>query len=237
MKMLALLFAMRLLLAGFEATRQLNPFYANPAVVEPSVPSCDVDTSTPAPRTAAEMVAAGYKRYGIEKGILYFRLDGAVKGTETIYFDHWGWREAKYINTETNLGTFREKTNKVSFLDGERRYEYDPANNTAHWFDSPQVEAAAKRYGTKNMVVVGDEMIKNMGGEKVRTETFAGVECDVWEIKRYRTTLWMWQGLTLKERSAMDDIPVGRTCLIIDRDKPIPEEKISLPKGAVLVKG
>ncbi|GIV30678.1 MAG: hypothetical protein KatS3mg029_0029 [Saprospiraceae bacterium] len=61
------------------------------------------ETSPIGTRSAKEMVAAGYKRYGIEKGILYFRLDGAVKGTETIYFDHWGWREAKYINTETDL--------------------------------------------------------------------------------------------------------------------------------------
>ncbi|GIV30677.1 MAG: hypothetical protein KatS3mg029_0028 [Saprospiraceae bacterium] len=76
-----------------------------------------------------------------------------------------------------------------------------------------------------------------MGGVKVREESFAGVNCEVWDIKRYKTTLWMWQGLTLKERSKMDDIPVGRTCLIIDREKPIPDEKISLPKAAIVVKG
>lgn len=188
-------------------------------------------------RSATEMVAEGYKRYGVEKGILYYRLDGAVKGTETIYFDHWGWREAKYTNTKTEVGTFREETNKVTYLDGEKRYEYDPATNTANWFESPQVAEAAEKYGTKDMSIVGDEMIKKMGGQKVKTEEFAGVECDVWEIDRYKTTLWMWKGITLKERSKMDNIPVGRTCLIIEREKDIPEEKITVPQNAVLVKG
>ncbi len=200
------------------------------------VQTSTAETSPIGTRSATEMVAAGYKRYGIEKGILYFRLDGAVKGTETIYFDHWGWREAKYINTETDLGTFHEKVNKVTYLDGERRYEYDPTTRTAHWFESPQVEQAARKYGTRNMVDVGIEMIKNMGGVKVREESFAGVNCEVWDIKRYKTTLWMWQGLTLKERSKMDDIPVGRTCLIIETDKPIPADRILLPQGTTLIK-
>ncbi len=190
----------------------------------------------PGSRSAQEMVAAGYKRYGVEKGILYFRLDGAIKGTETIYFDHWGWREAKHINTKTQVGSFNEETNKVTYLDGENRYEYNPATHTANWFSSPQVAKAAEKYHTKDMTVVGIEMIKNMGGEKLRTEAFLGRECEVWELKQYRTTLWMWKGITVKERSKTDNIPVGRTCLIIDQEKPIPEEKITLPQKAILVK-
>lgn len=201
-----------------------------------AVQTSTAESSPIGTRSATEMVAAGYKRYGIEKGILYYRLDGAVKGLETIYFDHWGWREAKYINIKTQVGDFREETNKVTYLDGEKRYEYDPATNAANWFESPQVAKAAEKYGTKDMTIVGDEMIKNMGGRKVKTEEFAGVECDVWEIDRYKTTLWMWKGLTLKERSKTDNIPIGRTCLIIEQDKPIPEEKITVPENAKLVK-
>ena len=66
-------------------------------------------------RTAEEMVAAGFKRYGIEKGILIFRMDGGVNGTENLYFDHWGWREGKYVQSESDIGTYDRKTKKIQF--------------------------------------------------------------------------------------------------------------------------
>lgn len=194
--------------------------------------------SEPAPipgsRNAEQMVAAGFHRYGIEKGRLIFRMDGAVKGTEVIYFDHWGWREGKYVRTEADVGAYKEKTNKAQFLDGERRYEYDPKTNTATYFDSPQVQASADKYHTKDMVKVGDEMIKNMGGVHTGKEEFQGVMCDVWEIEKYRTTLHMWQGLTLKERSFTANIPVGRTCISIVTEGDMPVKKMTVPAGAVL---
>ncbi len=202
------------------------------------VPAALKSESVPVPgsRNAEQMVAAGFHRYGIEKGRFIFRVDGAVKGTEVIYFDYWGWREGKYTRTEADVGAYHEKTNKAQFLDGERRWEYDPKTNTANYFDSPQVQASADKYGTKDMVKVGDEMIKNMGGVRSGTEEFQGVMCDVWEIEKYRTTLHMWQGLTLKERSFTANIPVGRTCISILTDGEMPVDKMTVPAGAQLNK-
>lgn len=203
-------------------------------IILKGIPWCSI---TSGPRNANQMAAQGYRRYGTEKGILYYRLDGAVKGFETIYFDHWGWREAKYINTKTNLGTFNEEVNKVTYLDGEWRYEYFPETQTAYYFESRQIQTAADKYRTKDMVAVGEEMLRNMGGVKTGTETFADVPCDVWKIERYRTTLWMWKGLTLKERSKTDNYPVGRTCLLLNLKDPVPTDKLLLPKVATLAQG
>lgn len=189
--------------------------------------------SQPGNRTAEEMVAAGFRRYGTEKGMVIFRIDGAVKGTEHIYFDHWGWREGKYVNTLTDAGAYKDTTVTVQYLDGERRYEYDPATQTALFFESKQVQASADRYGTKDMVKVGDEMIKKMGGVRTGTGDVRGVTCDVWEIERYRTTLHMWNGLTLKERSTIEALPVARTCILLDTINAFAVEKMLLPEGAV----
>jgi len=190
----------------------------------------------PGSRNAAQMVAAGFHRYGLEKGRFIFRMDGAVNGTEVIYFDHWGWREGKYTRTEADVGAYHEKTNKAQFLDGERRWEYDPKTNTANYFDSPQVQASADKYHTRDMVKVGDKMIVKMGGVHTGTEEFQHVMCDVWEIEKYRTTLYMWQGLTLKERSFTANIPVGRTCISILTDGEMPVDKMTVPAGAQLNK-
>ncbi len=180
-------------------------------------------------RSAEEMVAAGFKRYGIEKGILIFRMDGAVNGTENLYFDHWGWREGKYIQTESDIGAYDKKTNKIQFLDGERRYDYNPNTGEAHFFASKQVQRSADRYGTKDMTVVGDEMIKNMGGVPNGIKEVRGVECQVWNIENYKAELSMWKGITMWERSTPNNIPVARSCILLDTTSAIPLEKLVLP--------
>ncbi|MEO1257288.1 MAG: hypothetical protein AAFZ15_00765 [Bacteroidota bacterium] len=187
-------------------------------------------------RTAEEMVAAGFKRYGIEKGMLIFRMDGALIGTENVYFDHWGWREGKYIQTAADIGPYDKKENKVQFLDGERRYEYDPASGKAYFFESKQVQKSADRYQTKDMTVVGDEMIKQMGGIIAGTSEIQGLTCEVWDIDPYKTELSMWKGITMGERSHPNNIPVARTCVSIDTTSEIPLEKMVLPAHIELVK-
>ncbi len=180
-------------------------------------------------RTAEEMVAAGFKRYGIEKGILIFRLDGALKGTENLYFDHWGWREGKYTQATADVGTYDKKINTAQFLDGERRYEYNIETGIAKFFESGQVQRSADQYGTKDMTIVGDEMIKRMGGVEDGTSKVMGMDCQIWDIDKYKTVLHMWKGITMKERAYPENIPVARTCISLDTTAPPRLEKMVLP--------
>ena len=186
-------------------------------------------------RSAEEMVAAGFKRYGIEKGTLSFRIEGAVSGTENIYFDHWGWREGKYLQTEAKVGTYNKKQHKVQFLDGERRYEYNPTSGKAHFFESHQIQKSADRYQTKDMTIVGDEMIKNMGGVSAGISKIQGVICEVWNISPYKTEISMWKGITMGELSKPASVEVKRTCVSLDTVSAVPLEKIVLPRQAELI--
>lgn len=206
---------------------------ALPAVVPTSV---SVPTSAIGQRTADEMVASGFKRYGVEKGVLLFRIDGAMKGMDALYFDHWGWREGKHNITDAEVGEYRKKDRSVQYLNGERRYQYEPEENKAYFFESTQVQAAADKYGTLDMTIVGDEMIKNMGGKRAGTAEVMGVECEVWLIEKTRTTLYMWNGITMKEHSFAGNIPVTRRCVQLDTSGVVDLEKMTLPKGAEMEK-
>ena len=183
-------------------------------------------------RDAEEMVAAGFKRYGVEKGALLFRIDGAIKGMDALYFDHWGWREGKHNLSDAEVGAYKKKYRTVQYLDGERRYQYEPEENTAYFFESTQVQAAADKYGTTDMTVVSDEMIRNMGGERAGTAKVMGVDCDIWLIEKSRTTLYMWKGITMKEHSFTNNIPVTRRCVQLDTTGTIDLDKMVLPKDA-----
>jgi hypothetical protein len=188
------------------------------------------------PRNAEAMVKEGYKRYGIEKGIVHFELEGAVTGTEILYFEQWGWREARYIQTTTEAGSILENTNTVQFLDGESRYEYFPEKKQAALFESPQVQQAALRYKTRDMVKVGIEMMKNMGGVRKGLGLVIGEQCEIWELSRYKTTVYMWKGLTLKEESMAAGVPVKRFAVKITKRVDPPDGKLFIPKNTRLIR-
>lgn len=187
-----------------------------------------------APRTAQQMVAAGYKRYGVEKGTLVFQYTGVSSGTDYIYFDNWGWREAKYSRCTTKLGTFSEETNAVQYLDGESRYIYQPASNKAKYFDSRQAVIIAEKNGTKDLSLYSDEMLRGMGGKQNGKVKIQNIDCDVWNIESQNVKLFMWKGITMGEESYVSGNLIGRKLMRVELDKNPPAEKLVLPKGAVV---
>lgn len=188
-----------------------------------------------APRSAQQMATAGYKRYNVEKGTLVFQYTGAVSGTDYIYFDNWGWREAKYTRSSTKIGTFSEETNAVQYLDGESRYVYDPATNKAKYYDSRQAVTIAEQSGTKDLAAYGDVMLRNMGAKQNGKSKVQNIECDIWTIEAQQVKLYMWKGITMGEESYVSGILVGRNCTKVELDKNPPLQKLVLPKGAVVV--
>ncbi len=212
-----------------------------PKAVAVSSPAQHSEPITPSPegakpRSAEEMVAAGYKRYGIEKGAFIFRIEGAVEGTEHYFFDNWGWREAKYTRMTSEAQNLFEETNEVQYLDGERRYVYFPETQKAQYFDSNQVEKMAIKYQTKDMVVVGNEMLKNMGMQPAGKAKVGEIECDVWVKANPKIRLYMWQGLTMGEESYVDNYPIGRRCILVELEKNPPLDRMLLPKDAIIEK-
>jgi hypothetical protein len=57
-------------------------------------------------------------------------------------------------------------------------------------------------------------------------------------MEGYRTTLHMWQGVTLNEFSDINNVPVGRRAMSVKTDEAIPEDKLvfKMPEGAKVIK-
>ena len=70
------------------------------------------------------------KRYKVKSGIIQYKMTGMQNGTEILYFDNWGLREAKYTQTEISVMGMTQKENKVTVLDGNKIYTYDPVQRT-----------------------------------------------------------------------------------------------------------
>ena len=179
------------------------------------------------------------KRYLVESGIVEYEMTGMQKGTETIYFDRWGWREAKYTNTEISIGSISRKENRFTIMDGEWIYNIDLEHRTATKTKNPMlaqfIEAAKKK--DQSLTELGEEMMRNMGGEKGGTDTVAGQPCDVWVNKKLGSKSCVWKGVTLKSQLSMAGMQVSSTATRFSENATIPADKTTIPSDVKITEG
>jgi hypothetical protein len=187
----------------------------------------------------AESSGQDFRRYKIRSGIIEYKMSGMQTGTETIYFDRWGIREAKYTQIEIKVGNMSVKQNRLTLLDGEWTYGVDLDTKTGTKTPTPlmkELTGAAKREG-KDATEIGEEMLAGMGGRKIGMETLLGKSCDVWEIKSLNAKSWIWQGMTLKtEVNMMGKVTTTEVVRLQDNVN-VPEEKLTLPKDVKINEG
>ncbi|HWN10146.1 MAG TPA: hypothetical protein VNO50_12920 [Pyrinomonadaceae bacterium] len=200
----------------------------------------DGDAGTKSSAGSAQPVteASGYpKRYLVESGIIEFEMSGPQSGKETIYFDKWGWREARYTNSELSIAGITRKENKLSIMDGDWVYNIDLERRTGTKVKNtllPQFIDGAKKKG-QNMTELGEEMLANMGGQKVGTEQVAGKTCDVWETKSLGSKSCVWQGVTLKTQVNMAGMQITSTATRFEENGGVPADRFVVP-GDVVIK-
>jgi len=180
-----------------------------------------------------------FRRYKIRSGIIEYKMSGMQTGTEKIYFDRWGMREAKYSQTELKVANMSVKQNHFSLLDGEWTYTVDLDKKTGTKTPTPlmkELTTAAKREG-KDATEIGEEMLTRMGGRKIGTETLLGKTCDVWEIKSMNAKSWIWQGVTLKTEVNMMGKMMTTEAVRLQDNVNVPEEKLTLQKDVKIIEG
>ncbi len=182
--------------------------------------------------TCAKAQSPELRRYKLRSAVVEYKMSGAQTGVETIYFDQWGMREAKYTQAEINMMGVSVKKNELTFLDGDWTYRVDLDKKTGAKMPTPlmqEMKEAAKRQG-KDFTDMGKEMLIRMGGKKIGEAAVLGKPCEIWTIKSLQTTSWIWQGVTLKTEAKM----MGKTMLTeatrVQENPAIPPEKFVLPQ-------
>jgi len=166
-----------------------------------------------------------FKRYGIKSGIIEFELSGAQSGKETVYFDDWGYREAKYTEAELNIGGFTQKNSSITIMEGKMIYSIDLATNTGTKVENTMFDGLEDQ----DMEEIGEKMMKEMGGEKIGTEQVLDRECDVWEIKHMGSKTWVWKSIPLKTELNMGmQMNIVATSIT---EGNVPAEKFKIPEG------
>ncbi len=188
--------------------------------------------------TPAAPVQNNFKRYAVKSAVIEYALSGVQTGTETVYIDEWGKREARYTQSDMNMMGQTMKSNRLTLIDGEWIYAIDLDKKSGTKIKNPMFEMAAATHPEDgDLTQMGIEMMTKMGGEKISTEEIAGKPCDVWEIKAMSTKSWLWNSIPLKTESSMGEMSMASTATRVEEGASIPEEKLQIPSDVQMTDG
>ncbi|HMN49026.1 MAG TPA: hypothetical protein PKD67_07830 [Ignavibacteriaceae bacterium] len=174
------------------------------------------------------------KRYGVKSGIIEYDLSGVQEGTKTLYFDDWGMRQAEYTRSVISVSGYTKAVNLVTIIDGEYQYTINLDQKTGTKTRNPIIKEMETLKYEKGFNEFGEQMILKMGAEKVGSENFLGKNCDVYEIKKSNTKLWVWNWITLKSEVKSRAFDISTVATKIETDVPIPSSKFAVPEKIVL---
>lgn len=156
------------------------------------------------------------------------------EGTKTLYFDDWGMRQAEYTRSVISVSGYTKAVNLVTIIDGEYQYTINLDQKTGTKTRNPIIKEMETLKYEKGFNEFGEQMILKMGAEKVGSENFLGKNCDVYEIKKSNTKLWVWNWITLKSEVKSRAFDISTVATKIETDIPIPSSKFAVPEKIVL---
>jgi len=174
------------------------------------------------------------KRYGVKSAIVEYDLSGSREGIKTLYFDDWGMRQAEYTRSVISVSGYTKALNLVNIIDGEYQYIINLDLRAGTKKRNPLLKQIEDLRYEKGFNGLGEQLLLQMGAEKIGTDNFLEKDCDVYEIKKTGTKLWIWDWITLKSETNSRGINYAEVARKIDIDASIPSEKFAIPEKVVL---
>lgn len=196
-------------------------FGSSAAVAGDAIGMIDIEV----PRSAEEMVEAGFKRYGVETGVITYMIAGNAVGEETLTFDQWGWREARQSEqTVRMMDQFLDDT-RLDLLDGEKVTSVNLANR--------EIRTGAVNHGTLSRpdMLVGKQVLLDLGGSHVGQKEVAGKICELYDVPSRGLTICVWNGVTLRSEARLLDLTVVMVATDIEVGKPVAATAFNVPKN------
>ena len=172
------------------------------------------------------------KRYPKSKfGIIKYEISGAtIMGTEVVYYDDWGRREAKYTNTTMEMGGLTVKRSSLTLLEDNGRWinNVDLNERTGIKMENPRY----KEYVGKSRIQLEKIAKKNLidaGARRAEIARVAGKPCIVWGEQYTGIETYTWNGIILKKTSGSGFSRTITEATEIIELVPIPEGKFTIP--------
>ncbi len=173
------------------------------------------------------------KKYKIKSGIIEYKIEGMSEGTETVYFDDYGIKEARYTKTVTKIMGFSTETNTITITDKDWSYSIDLNEKKGTKMANKQLKEMLDGISQKDYEEFGKKMLEQMNAKKIGNETILGKNCEVWEIGKMNSKTWNYEYVPLKvEINLMGTMT--NTATKFEENVKIPADKFEVPKGITI---
>ena len=143
-------------------------------------------------------------------------------------------RQAEYTRSVLSVGGFTKSLNLVNIIDGEYQYMINIDQKSGTKTRNPILKEIESLKYEKGFNEFGEQMLLKMGAEKIGSDNFLGKDCNIYEMKKTGTKLWVWNWITLKSETKSHGIDITTVAKKIDIDVSIPSSKFNVPEKVVL---
>ena len=172
--------------------------------------------------------AKGFKRYEFKSGKVVYQSSGSMTGTETMYFDDYGMLEVKHTDMSMDMMGIKQEIKTTVIMKDRWVYSIDEKTNTASKIENPVYTMFPNGVDFEK---VGEEMMKKMGGKKVGNETINGKDCEVWEIEKLMSKVWIWKTIPIRTEMNMMGMNITQIATSIEVDVTVPASEFKIPAG------
>jgi hypothetical protein len=174
--------------------------------------------------TKGDTAVESSRRYPeLKSAIIKYKVSGMNNGTETVYIDGWGRREAIYKKFTSKMMGIDLERNFMTLIteNGKWVYNIDLKSKTAIRMDNKGFKALQGDSGSNMDIAIG--------AVKVGTEEILGKTCDVWKKSHPHSMAWMWKGIALKKDQDVATMGVVTEAIEIQENVSIPKDKLIIP--------
>ncbi len=179
----------------------------------------------------ADSVKSTTRRYSKSKsGIIKYKISGTITGSEVVYYEDWGRREAIYTKTTMNLRGVTVDRNTLTLLEDNGQWinNIDLSARTGIRMKNLQY----KEYIGKSMVELENtkrKSLKDAGARRAEIERVVGKPCIVWAEQFTGNETYTWKGIILKKVTGSGFSKTTTVATEITESINIPEEKFTIP--------
>ena len=201
-----------------------------------SVSACKKEEVSESPEQAPSAQAepadshTGAKRYQLESGKIEYKLSGGQSGTETLTFDRFGLREAKLVKSVIEFQGVKQNNHSISIFRDGKIITIDLNSNTGVEVTHP----FAEMFNSEERVDLGEELLRQMGGEKIGNDVVLGRPCQMWEIKQANTKTCLWKMIPLKAEATFQNFTLHSVAVKIDESANVEESVFEIPKNVTI---
>jgi hypothetical protein len=172
--------------------------------------------------------AQDFKRYKFKSGKIVYQSTGSMTGTETLYFDNYGMEEIKTTKVVMEMMGIKQETSTKVIMKDKWIYSIDNTTNTANKLENPIYSMFPDGVSGDE---IGEKMMVKMGGKKIGSETIDGRDCDIWELKKMMSKIWVWQTIPIKTEINMMGMNITQTATSVETDIPVMPSMFQIPAG------